>query len=130
MKKDIPIREKSLKVRFLSALTSVMILVMTVVPTLSVSATDINSLNGNSTTTDVDLLAGNGNFLADNANNAQDVISNADKTYLLGIASQFCLFLQNDFTPKDADAEGRVAVGGIVSFEGGYNYQIGQGDFS
>ena len=89
MKKDIPIREKSLKVRFLSALTSVMILVMTVVPTLSVSATDINSLNGNSTTTDVDLLAGNGNFLADNANNAQDVISNADKTYLLGIASQF-----------------------------------------
>ncbi|MBS6445776.1 MAG: choice-of-anchor A family protein, partial [Ruminococcus sp.] len=130
MKKDIPIREKSLKVRFLSALTSVMILVMTIVPTLSVSATDINSLNGNSTTTDVDLLAGNGNFLADNANNAQDVISNADKTYLLGIASQFCLFLQNDFTPKDADAEGRVAVGGIVSFEGGYNYQIGQGDFA
>ncbi|MCC8069749.1 MAG: choice-of-anchor A family protein, partial [Ruminococcus sp.] len=129
MKKDIPIREKSLKVRFLSALTSVMILMMTVVPSLTVSADEVRSINGELATTDVTLLVGDGNKLAEGASNASDVIDNADKTYLLGIASQFCVFLQDDFTVTDADAEGRVAVGGIVSFGNYWDYQIGQGDF-
>ena len=40
MKKNVLVRERSLKARFLSALTSVMMLVTTVVPVMDVSAID------------------------------------------------------------------------------------------
>ena len=92
MKKDISVHEKSLKVRFLSALTSVMILVMTVVPMLDVSAIDVSNLSATSTTTDVELLAGDGNPLANGASSADDVISNADKTYYLVLQVNFAYF--------------------------------------
>lgn len=81
----------------------------------------------------VELLVGSGSFLAQGATSANDVISNAKGTYFLGIASEFCIFLENDFKPTAADAEGRVAVGGNVIFNSANknesNYQIGAGDF-
>lgn len=60
---------------------------------------------------------------------AEQVIEAIKKEYFLGIASDFCVFLKEDFTPTNSDAEGRVAVGGNVKFDGGYNYQIGSGDY-
>ncbi|MGN1410879.1 MAG: collagen-binding domain-containing protein, partial [Oscillospiraceae bacterium] len=136
-----PISERSLKNRLLSALTSVLVLSMTVVPSLNASADDVmvNNLNGGNTAnngyskgqlSEVALLVGKNNKLADGASNAKEAIQNARNTYLLGIASQFCVFLENDFTPKAADSEGRVAVGGNVNFMNGYNYQIGSGDYA
>lgn len=129
--KNVSSRTSSLKMRLMSALTSIMTLLTVAVPsmTTTVSATDLTSLSGKPTT-DVELLAGEGNILAEGASNASDVISNADRTYLIGIASQFCVFLHDDFTVKNADAEGRVAIGGNFAFENGWNYQIGSGDFA
>lgn len=63
---------------------------------------------------------------------AQNVIEAAKKKYFLGIASDFCVFLKEDFTPTDSDAEGRVAVGGNVNFIKAnqyWQYMIGNGDF-
>ena len=129
--KNVSSRTSSFKMRLMSALTSIMTLLTVAVPsmTTTVSATDLTSLSGKPTT-DVELLAGEGNILAEGASNASDVISNADRTYLIGIASQFCVFLHDDFTVKNADAEGRVAIGGNFAFENGWNYQIGSGDFA
>lgn len=80
---------------------------------------------------EVELLIGNGSELARGASNAADVISNAEMKYFLGIASDFCVFLENDFVPTAADAEGRVAVGGSVYYgKTDGNYQIGAGDYT
>ncbi|MBR1592640.1 MAG: choice-of-anchor A family protein, partial [Ruminococcus sp.] len=76
-----------------------------------------------------DLLVGSGSILAAEDGSAAGAIKNAEKEYFLGIASQFAIFLENDLTVKDADAEGRVAVGGNIEFTGGYNYQVGNGDY-
>lgn len=86
--KNVSSRTSSLKMRLMSALTSIMTLLTVAVPsmTTTVSATDLTSLSGKPTT-DVELLAGEGNILAEGASNASDVISNADRTYLIGIAS-------------------------------------------
>ncbi len=97
---------------------------------ISAGATELTSLSGAKTTTDVKLLSGEGNVLSDGASTVSDVIANADKTYLIGIASQFCVFLQSDFTVSEADSEGRVAIGGNFTFTGGWDYQIGQGDYA
>lgn len=51
------------------------------------------------------------------------------ETYFLGYASDFCAFIEGDFTATEADAEGRVAVGGDLSFTKSWNYQIGSGDY-
>ena len=73
------------------------------------------------------LLIGTGSELY--ADSASDVITNARNKYLLGIASDFCVFLENDFIPTESDAEGRVAVGGDIIFANTWNYQIGNGDY-
>lgn len=62
----------------------------------------------------------------------KEAIDQYNSDYLLGIASQFCIFMPGDFIPMDSDAEGRVAVGGSVYIgEGGARseYEIGNGDF-
>ena len=51
------------------------------------------------------------------------------ETYFLGFASDFCAFIEGDFTATEADAEGRIAVGGNLSFKKNWNYQIGSGDY-
>ncbi len=57
----------------------------------------------------------------------------AEDEYFLGMASDFCAFIEGDFIPTDADAEGRVAAGGNLMFqqtESNYwNYQIASGDY-
>lgn len=98
------------------------------------AGTDGNIVNGVTYSpaqmSEVELLIGNGSPLAEGARNADDVIANAKRKYFLGIASDFCIFLKTDFTPKAADAEGRVAVGGNVEYiSNDGNYQIGAGDY-
>ena len=75
---------------------------------------------------------------ADGLNTADEVIEAAKRKYFLGIASDFCVFLQGDFNPSGADCEGRVAVGGNIVFDkndddsidNDYNYQLGSGDYT
>lgn len=76
------------------------------------------------------LLIGDGVDWAENLNTAGEVIEAAKQIYFLGIASDFSIFLENDFNPKDSDTEGRAAVGGNIIFEREWNYQIGNGDFA
>ena len=66
---------------------------------------------------------------AKDCDSAAEVVEAAKDEYFLGIASEFSVFLEGDFHPRGADAEGRIAIGGDFSFEGGYNYQVGSGDY-
>ena len=79
---------------------------------------------------DVTLLIGDGTDWAKGCNSAAEVIEAAKAKYFLGIASDFCVFLEGNFKPKDSDAEGRVAAGGDVIFQSAWNYQIGNGDYA
>ncbi len=55
-------------------------------------------------------------------------VEDADAEYLLGISSQFNIFLNENFTARGSDCEGRLAIGGSIINETGYsNYQIGNG---
>lgn len=67
-------------------------------------------------------------YIVNGSKSAADVITKARSKYFLGIASDFCVFLEGDFKPKDADTEGRVAIGGNIISDSG-DYQIGAGDF-
>lgn len=49
--------------------------------------------------------------------------------FFLGYASDFCAFIEGDFEATDADAEGRMFVGGDLSFTNVWNYQVGSGDY-
>ncbi len=57
------------------------------------------------------------------------VIQNADENFLLGIASRFCVFVEDYYQPSDSDAEGRVAVGGDFIVDANFAYQIGKGPY-
>ncbi len=63
-----------------------------------------------------------------------DNLELVDDEYFLGFASDFCAFIESDFTAFDADAEGRMFVGGDLIFKGipdgnKWNYQVGAGDY-
>lgn len=80
---------------------------------------------------EVELLMGNRDWVV-GCNDANSVSIVARNKYFLGVASDFCVFLENDFNPQACDAEGRVAVGGNLEFgtkDGQYNYLVGEGDF-
>lgn len=67
---------------------------------------------------------------ANGCTTAAEIIESAKRQYFLGIAYDFCVFLENNFEPTGADAEGRVAVGGnVIATVSKGNYQIGAGDF-
>lgn len=78
------------------------------------------------------LLFGDGtgtNWLKGNETLDQ-ALAKAEDEYFLGLASDFCAFIKEDFTAYEADAEGRMAVGGNLSFKNNWNYQIGSGDYA
>lgn len=94
-----------------------------------------NVAKDNNTLSQKQLLVGDGCPWAENLTTADEVIAEAKKNYFLGIASEFCLFLEGDFNTKQADCEGRAAIGGNVKTECKndkgelYNYQFGDGDY-
>ncbi len=64
----------------------------------------------------------------------EDNLEIVDDEYFLGFASDFCAFIESDFEAYDADAEGRVFIGGDLMFYGNsqvgeWNYQVGAGDY-
>ncbi len=94
-----------------------------------VSCSDPNCTNSAHTYSEVDLLVGKNSELR--GATIEETIRNANATYAIGIASQFCIFLDGDFTTTDADAEGRVAVSGNVDGRNWdtWYYEIGNGDW-
>ncbi len=94
-----------------------------------ISCTDAGCTNAAHAYSEVDLLVGKNSELR--GATIEETIRNANATYAIGIASQFCVFLDGDFTTTDADAEGRVAVSGSVdgaNWDTWY-YEIGNGDW-
>ena len=95
---------------------------------------NISSYYGGDETDQVTLLAGNS---AKNGGNevrgktVLETIQNYRNTYMLGVASDFCVFLEDDFWVTQSDAEGRVAVGGNIyaDLPWDLNYVIGAGDY-
>ncbi len=61
---------------------------------------------------EVDLLIGSGHDWTDGMTTASEVIEAAREKFLLGIASDFCVFLEGNFMPDDSDAVGCIAIGG------------------
>lgn len=78
------------------------------------------------------LLIGEGSGVAwaDGCNTVDEIMNAAMDEYFLGIANDFCAFIEGDFTATEADAEGRVAIGGDLSFTNDWNYQVGSGDYA
>ena len=80
------------------------------------------------------LLFGEGVDWVDTSESLENNLEIADDEYFLGFASDFCAFIESDFTAFDADAEGRVFIGGDLIFNGNpqvgeWNYQVGAGDY-
>ena len=81
------------------------------------------------------LLFGEGDgHWVDPTKSLDDNLLIANQEYFLGFASDFCAFIESDFTATDADAEGRVFIGGDLIFKGKpdgtkWNYQVGAGDY-
>ncbi|MDE6776557.1 MAG: choice-of-anchor A family protein, partial [Oscillospiraceae bacterium] len=131
--------KKSLKKRLLSGVTSALLAVSSALPSsLNVFAKDIQSVSKNNSRSDVTLLVGDNPKSPDGKKyeftSVEAALRQYEKDYALGIASQFCLFLKGDFKPDRSDAEGRIAVGGSISYVSADNpnwtYEIGNGDFN
>ena len=60
------------------------------------AAKTVSNLTGTNATDDVTLLVGEGSSLR--GETVEQTIQNANREYALGIASQFCVFLDGDFT--------------------------------
>lgn len=80
------------------------------------------------------LLFGDGADWVDPNKSLEENLEIVDDEYFLGFASDFCAFIESDFTAFDADAEGRMFVGGDLIFNGNpqvgeWNYQVGAGDY-
>ena len=121
--------------RVLSGLTALALAVSGVMPNglqtiapVLVSAESVPNLTDTLHQDDVTLLVGRNSPLA--AETVEETIANADETYLLGIASQFSVFMENCFVPHESDAEGRMAVGGsIISATPWGSYEVGKGHY-
>lgn len=92
------------------------------------AAKTVSNLTGTNETEDVTLLIGEKSSLR--GETVEQTIQNVNDAYALGIASQFCVFLDGDFTEYDSDAEGRVAIAGDFYFKDQYSsYAMGKGDY-
>ena len=94
------------------------------------AANAVTSWGGGAQSDDVTLLVGEKSTLR--GTTVAETLANANKMYALGIASQFCVFLENDFQAHDSDAEGRIAVGGGANLSQyiGWDYEVGKGDYN
>ena len=132
------IMKKTLGKRLLSGITSALLTLSYLTPSLpfvSTNAADIpNKSDSSVTISDAELLAGKNSPLRGTGDDdtMQTVIDNANDTYALGIASQFCVFVETDFIPHDSDVEGRMAIGGNfdASKMGSKEYEVGNGDYN
>lgn len=134
--------------RLLSSVTSAVLAVSYMLPSglqlggglLTNAAESILPISGNEAfkTDDVTLLVGDKGM---KGKNISETIRNYDNAYALGIASQFCAFIEGDYSPSDSDTEGRLAIGGSLKptckwewDENGTHvvdtfYEVGNGDY-
>ena len=113
--------------RLVSSVTAVLLAVSNM--TAGMPSLAISNLSGTKDIDDVTLLIGTGNDEI-RGDSVQKTVDNAADMYALGIASQFCVFLKDEFKPLQADAEGRVAVGGnFIAATQKSEYESGNGDF-
>ncbi|MDE6519151.1 MAG: choice-of-anchor A family protein, partial [Ruminococcus sp.] len=116
--------------RSISFVTAMFMSVMSIVTGISPSlaSNPVSNVSETHDTDDVTLLVGKNGI---KGKDITDTIKNYNNTYALGIASQFSVFLEGDFTPSQADAEGRIAVGGNVFADTEHReYEVGNGDFT
>ena len=73
---------------------------------------------------------GTGTQWLNGAQTLEDALKKAEDEYFLGLASDFCALTKGNFTVYHADAEGRLAIGGDLTFNNVWNYQVGSGDFA
>ena len=95
---------------------------------------DAQTLNENTQyqTDYVTLLVGKDNPIR--GETVQETIRNAERQYALGLASQFAVFVSDDFSVENSDVEGRLACGGKLTGldwtgEGAY-YEVGGGSYN
>lgn len=126
--------------RFAAALLCICMVISSVavaetsVPAINTSNSSGLSYDPSVPVNPVELLTGNsplgkddqGNFLS-----LAETIQNYRNTYLLGVAADFCVFLNDFFWVIESDAEGRVAVGGNIYTDISQypKYTIGAGDY-
>lgn len=120
--------------RSISFVTAMFLSIMSMVTGISESlaANPVSNVSGTKETDDVTLLVGNDMTNPLRADSVVNTIKNYEKEYALGIASQFSVFVKDDFVPKNSDTEGRIAVGGNFNFKNANNdwrYSAGRGDF-
>ena len=115
-------KRKVLYSAFILTLSIVVIIAITLsLVRPAMSATEI--ADNSNTIDDVQMLIGSGNDDI-RGNNVSETISKANEKYALGIASQFSVFLLDNFKSTVADTEGRTAVGGNFDVSG-YRYGTG-----
>ncbi len=95
-----------------------------------VSCSDPNCTNDAHEYTEVELLVGqNPPDELKGATTVDDAVDKADRAYALGIASQFCVFVEGSFTAYGSDTEGRIAAGGVINaIPDAKQYEAGNGD--
>lgn len=132
--KNVSSRTSSLKMRLMSALTSIMTLLTVAVPSMTTTVSAETANDGVEIVSDeaekVKLLVGTNSNIA--GSTVEKTIKNANATYLLGIASQFGVFLEGDFLDYGCDVESRLAVGGGANLAQVKqdDFDIGNGDFN
>lgn len=109
-------------VSFLCILTALGVVGGLIKPAIS----ETKKADGSYTANEVQLLVGDNNDIK--GETVAETIEKANDKYLLGIASQFSVFLEKNFISIASDCEGRLAVGGNVDTKG-YNYNVGMGNY-
>ncbi len=122
--------KKKLNKRLVCGATALLLAAAVMLPTSLASAAEEefkNYLNEEgSETTKSTLLVGD--ISPDKADTFEGTVQNLEDKYLLGVASEFSVFLNGDFTVKESDTEGRAAIGGDLIQETTFNYEIGKGE--
>ena len=126
--------KKKLNKRLVCGATALLLAAAVMLPTSLASAAeeDLKNVLGDadSATTRSTLLAGEKSSLKKDT--IEKTIEAYEETYLLGVAADFNVFLQKDFTVTNSDTEGRAAVGGNIDIDVEWSpkkYSIGKGDY-
>ena len=97
-------------------------------PSVNAPSETLTTIKDNHTASKSTLLAGNNPTL--NKGTIAKTVQAYNDAYLLGVAADFNVFLQDDFTVTNSDTEGRAAVGGDIDVQVSWGkYSIGKGDY-
>ncbi len=121
--------KKKLSTRLLSGVSALLLATAVLLPSSTsadAASETLKTIDGKTTTDKTVLLVGEKS--PDKGDKFADTVKNLEDKYLLGVASEFSVFLKNDFTVKESDTEGRAAIGGNLVDNTGWDYEIGKGE--